>query len=138
MKIDVKSILIIVFLTISLFFGYKWYFDTDNSNYKNQIKELRIQNRFLEKQRDSINVKINLLETELLKLTESEKTLLIKIGSLSAEIESAKKNANKSKTELEKLRTELANTREKIKHFKNNPPNRTGDNLLNSLKNKLK
>jgi chromosome segregation ATPase len=138
MKIDSKSILIIVFLIISLFFGYKWYFNTDNSNYKNQIEELRIQNQFLEKQRDSINVKINLLENNLLTLTESEKTLLIKIESLSSEIESAKKNANKSKSELEKLRAELANTIKKIEHLKSNPPNRTGDDLLNSLKNKLK
>lgn len=138
MKLDLKSILIIVLLGLTLLFGYRWYFDTDNSNYKNQLKDLKNQNEILKKQRDSVDIKINLLESDLLKLIENEKSLLVKIGLMTAEIDSAKKNAAKSKLELERLKTELYNTKKKIEHLKKNPPNRTGDDLLNSLKTKLK
>jgi len=36
------------------------------------------------------------------------------------------------------MRKELEETRKKIEEIKNNPPNRTGDALLESLKNKTK
>ena len=138
MKLDIKSMLILILLGFTLLFGYKWYFDTNNSEYKKELKELRNQNKVLQKERDSINYNLRVLELDLLKLTETEKQLTLKIDSLNIEIISAKINANKNKEEFNKLKKELADTKKRIEYLKNNPPNRTDDFLINSLKNKLK
>jgi uncharacterized coiled-coil DUF342 family protein len=138
MKLDIKSMLILILLGFTLLFGYKWYFDTNNSEYKKELKELRNQNKVLQKERDSINYNLRVLELDLLKLTETEKQLTLKIDSLNIEIISAKINANKNKEEFNKLKKELADTKKRIEYLKNNPPNRTDDVLINSLKNKLK
>jgi chromosome segregation ATPase len=138
MKLDIKSILIIVLLGFTLIFGYKWYFDTNNSVYKKELKELRDSNKVLQDQRDSINYKLEVLELDLLNLIKNEDVLNSKIELLSIEIEAAKANANKSKAELNKLKKELIETRRKIDNLKQNPPNRTGEDLINSLKNNLK
>ena len=50
----------------------------------------------------------------------------------------AEAEANKSKANLNKLKNDLAETQHKIEEIKNHPPNRTGDALLESLKNKTK
>lgn len=138
MKLDIKSILIIVLLGFTLIFGYNWYFDTNNSVYKKELKELRDSNKVLQNQRDSINYKIKVLELDLLNLVKNENILNGKIESLNIEIEAAKANANKNKTELNKLKKKLIETRKNIADLKQTPHNRTGDDLINSLKNNLK
>ena len=50
----------------------------------------------------------------------------------------AEADASKSKANLNKLRAELEKTKKSIDDLKNNPTNRTGDDLLESLKNKTK
>ena len=42
MKIDIKTILILVFILTTLIFGYKWFF-TDNKAAKEKIKELEAE-----------------------------------------------------------------------------------------------
>jgi chromosome segregation ATPase len=138
MKLDIKNLLILILLVFSLFFGYKWYFSTGNSDYKKELKDLNEKNKALQAQRDSINIEIKKLEYDFLKLKEKEFFLVQKIDSMSTEIELVKSRAAKSKKELDKLRGDLSETRKKIEELKENPVNRTGDSLLNSLKNNLK
>lgn len=132
MKLDIKSILILVLLAGCLIFGYMWYFKSDN--YKKELKELRAENEKIGQERDSINKNLKKLEIEFDKLKIREQALQQKIDSLQIEIDKSKQSANRTKAELDRIRQKLAETRRKIKEFRDNPPNRTGDDLLNSIK----
>ena len=74
------------------------------------------------------------LEIDFNKLKVKEQALQQKIDRLEIEIFQSKQNANRSQGELNRLRQKLAETRRRIKDLKDNPPNRTGDDLLNSIK----
>lgn len=137
MKLDIKSILILVLLGFSLFFGYSWYFRGD-SGYKERLKQLEIRNKVIEHQKDSIKEVLVQKEIEFIKLKKSESILESEIASLEMDILNARRNANKSKAELDKIMKSLAETRRKIEDLKKNPPNRTGNDLLNSIKIKTK
>jgi chromosome segregation ATPase len=135
MKLDIKSILILILLTGCLIFGYMSYFRTNNSDYKNQIKQLNIENEMLKKQRDSIDTELGKLEDDFTILKSNELSYIEKIKNLDSEIENAKSNANRSRSELNRLKGELNLTKKRIQDLKNNPPILEGDDLLNSLKN---
>jgi peptidoglycan hydrolase CwlO-like protein len=137
MKLDIKSILILVLLGFSLFFGYSWYFRSD-IGYKEKLKQLEIRNKVIEHQKDSIKEILVKKEIEFIKLKKSESILELEIESLKIDILNAKRNANKSKAELDKIMKSLAETRRKIEDLKKNPPNRTGNDLINSIKIKTK
>jgi chromosome segregation ATPase len=138
MKLDIKLILILILLVGCLIFGYMWYFNTDNTDYKKDLKELREYNKILQNQRDSIDQELTKLEIDFSILKTNESFYLDKIYKLEIEIENSKNNVNKSKAELDKMRKELVEIRKKIQEFKNNPPVLTDDDLLNSLKINLK
>jgi chromosome segregation ATPase len=138
MKIDTKSILILFLLVCSLIFGYMWYFKSNNTEYKKQLRELRDENQKLQKGRDSIDLKLKRLENDFIVLKSEESVLIDKIKNLEIEIDENKLRANKSKSELDKLRRELNSIRNKIKDMKDNPIDLTGDDLLRSLKNNSK
>lgn len=137
MKLDFKSILILILLGFALFFGYKWYF-TDNSDYKNKIKELEEQYQLLEDEKNKNNLIIEGYKVELDSIMVQDSLNLIKISELEVRVYDAEINAENSKKEFDKIQKQLEETRKKIEEFKKNPPNRTGDALLESIKNKTK
>lgn len=136
-KLDFKTILIIILLLLTTFFGLKWYLQRDNGS-KEVINQLELRLEKLEKEKklvdkeivlwrnkfDSLNVKSIKLEKDLYE--QSEKTRLAEL------------NANKSMQSLNKLRILIEETKKKIQDLRNNPTNRTGDDLLESIKNKTK
>jgi vacuolar-type H+-ATPase subunit I/STV1 len=137
MELDFKSILILILLGLTLIFGYKWYF-TDNSDYKNQIKELEENYQLLEKEKVENNLIIQKYKIELDSIMIQDSLNVIKIYELESKVFEAEKQADESKKRFNELQKELKETRNKIEEFKKNPPNRTGDDLLNSIKNKTK
>lgn len=137
MKIDFKSILILILLAFALFFGYKWYF-TDTSDYKNKLKELQKEYQLLEESKKENNLLIEKYKFELDSIMVQDSLNTIRISELESKVFDAEKNAAKSKKEFDKLQKQLEETRKKIEEFKKNPPNRTGDALLESIKNKTK
>jgi chromosome segregation ATPase len=136
-KLDIKSIVIIVLLGFCLFFGYSWLF-TDNSGYKEKVKQLEKEYRELEKKKRGVDIDIKLIREKYDSLDIIDKKLKSDIIKLESEIKKAETEASKSKTKFLELKRELSDTRQKIEDFKKNPPNRTGDALLESLKNKTK
>jgi chromosome segregation ATPase len=132
MKLDIKSILILVLLGFSLIFFYMWYFRGDN--YKDELKKIKEENKILHEKRDSIDLRLNKLNVSFNLLKKEDSLLRIKIYNQDLEIQKFKNKANASKEQLNKLLKELEETRKKIQELKNNPPNRTGQDLLNSLK----
>lgn len=137
MKLDIKSIIILVLLGFSLIFFFRWYF-SDIDNYKNEVNKLREANKILKSQRDSIDQRIINLQTEYDKLQVVQLKISSKILETEKEISKAREKATLSRHELEKVRKELQETRNKLTELEKNPSNRTGDDLLNSLKNKTK
>lgn len=137
MKLDFKSILILILLGLTLIFGYKWYF-TDNSDYKNQIKELKEKYQLLENEKKENNLIIQKYKIELDSIMVQDSLNVIKISELESKVFEAEKQAEKSKKKFNELQKKLEETRKRIEEFKKTPPNRTGDDLLNSIKNKTK
>ena len=132
---DFKTIFVFILLTLLMVVGYNWYFKADK-NYKNQVESLKEENKKIQITRDSLYMNILSLEKDFNLIKAKEDSLIIKIEKLNTQISDSKNKANKSKAELDALRIELLETNKKIKELKNNPPNRNGQDLINSIKNK--
>lgn len=130
---DIKNILILFLLVCVVIFGYKTFFTSDKL-YKEKVKQLEAANKKLQEERAAIDLKIDSLNVEYGKLKDRESVLAQEIAKRDKEIEKDKAAAAKSKAELDKFKKEMAETQEKIAEMKKHPANRTGDDLLNSLK----
>lgn len=137
MKIDFKNILIISLLGLVLFFGYSWFFG-DKSDYKEKVKQLEAEYKALEKEKNLVDSQIIKIKEKYDSLDVIDKKLQNDISKLESDIKKAELEAKNSKNKLLELKGELSETRKKIEEFKSNPPNRTGDALLESIKNKTK
>jgi chromosome segregation ATPase len=137
MKLDIKSILILVLLGLTILFGFKWFFSGDGSS-KERVKQLEQEFKNLESQKKSVDLEIINWKEKLDSLIQLDIKLQDELSKQEAKTKIAEIEANKSKVNLAKLKRDLEETQRKIDDFKNNPPNRTGDALLESLKNKVK
>jgi uncharacterized coiled-coil DUF342 family protein len=131
---NIKDLALIITAALCIFLFINFMY-TSSSNRK-QIKELKKENKEIQNRR-------NILEIEILKLKSEESKYILnidkynqKIDSLSnlitikdSEIESAKKRLRNSQKEMEK-------TKQEIKKLKKTPIKRTGNELLNSIKEK--
>lgn len=137
MKLDIKSILILVLLGFTLIFGYKWYFSGDDTS-EEKLNQLQEQYDEIEKEKQESNKRLNdnSIIIDSLMLADSLNTE--RIALLEFNVREAEDKAEESAGKLSEMQKQLAATRKKIKELKKNPPNRTGDDLLNSIKNKTK
>lgn len=135
-KLDIKSWLILILLGFALIFGYKWYFSGPDN--KDEIKALLEQNKVIQKERDSLKTARVILENDFNNLRMNDSLKASEIARLDKSISIMQEEVNRSRRDFDKIRKELEETRKKIEEFKKNPPNRTGDDLINSLKNKTK
>ena len=130
---DPKNITIIILVALVLIFGATTFFKKD-SLYKYKLEELQKVYDTEHNRRDSLDQELVKVRAEFAALKVREKQLADDIARLDQEIISAKDDATRSRNELDRTRTELDETRKHIKDLKNNPPNRTGGDLLQSLK----
>lgn len=137
MKLDIKSILILVLLTLSLFFGLKWFWSGDNAS-KERVKQLEKEFKELESKKKLVDLEIVAWRASYDSLKVLDEKLQVEIAKQEAITKKAEQEAKNSRANLERMKKELADTRQKIDDIKSNPPNRTGDALLESLKNKTK
>jgi peptidoglycan hydrolase CwlO-like protein len=128
-----KNIIIIFLLIGCLIFGYISLFRGDKL-YEYKLEELKKENLILLKMKDSLGLKINGLESQFITLKAKETELINDINNRDLEIARSKEKASKSKAELDKFKREMQETRNKIDSLKAHPANRTGDDLLNSIK----
>lgn len=134
-NLDIKTILILVLLIISLFFGYKWYFSGNNSQ-KDEINKLEanlveLQNKLKLADNEILNWenKYNILHTYDIKL-ESQ------YAELKKQTEKAEIDAEKAKADLNVIKKEIEITKNKINELKKNQANRNCEDLIISIKNK--
>lgn len=138
-QFDYKSILIILFLCLSLFFGYKWYFTTGNKKeYKDKIEQLQMDNKKIIEVRDSLQTAFFDLQKQYQDIVEADSLLTQEVIDLRQKVIDSKKRADGTNRELNKLKLELKKIREKIRELENNPPDKTEEELIESLKNKIK
>ena len=128
-------IIIATLLTLSLTFGLAWFLKPDSGSderirqLKQQILEFERKEKISEQNIAKWEQKFNALQTK----SDSLKNEIARLDRAAA---GAEARANSSRRKLERLTQELIKTRKKIEEFKKSPPNRTGDALLESIKNK--
>jgi chromosome segregation ATPase len=110
-----------------------WFFRND-SGYKQKIKDLEKEKKELIVAREKLEKDVTVLEKNFQDLKKREDALVADISRRDAEIRRRKEEAARSKAELDNMKKGLKETQDKIVELKKNPPNRTGDDLLNSLK----
>ncbi len=139
MKLDIKSIMILVLLGASLLFGYKWwFFGSENDASKERVKQLDIEYKKLEAQKKHLDVEIANWEDKFSKSEFEIAKLQIEISSLGLKSIRAENDANTSKAGLDKIKKELDEARRNIEKLKSDNNYKTGDELLESIKNKTK
>lgn len=137
MRYDIKTIIILVLLGFTIILGYKWYFSGDEVS-KDKVKQLEIENKKLESDKKNSDIEIAKWKVKFTELDITDKKLTLEVSRSIKEANDAKIKANKSKLDLDNLQKGLNETRRKIEEFEKNPPNRTGDALLESIKNRTK
>ena len=135
MKLEIKNIIILVLLGFVLFFGYSWLF-SDNSGYKEKVKQLEKEYGELENEKKMTDKEIKKLKLKYDSLDVLDKTIKKDLVRLENELKNAESKAKISKSQLLKLQSEISENRKKIADFKKNPPTKTDEALLESIKNK--
>jgi O-succinylbenzoate synthase len=133
---NIKNILLGVLIIISAFFFYKWYFSTDQVA-NAEIDKLKIENKKIEKERDGLMKS----KDSVVKHSETlERAVVInetRVSELRKQMVTLEYNLNITKTELTASQIEIAVGLKQIADLKAHPNKRTGDDLLNSLNEKI-
>jgi len=135
MKIDFSRLLFYIVLAgllVSLFFNFRGY-ERDSL-----FQEMEQKNLSLEKVRDSLKVENERLEIEFDERQKAIEKRSDSIVALQALLDIAKKDAAKYKGRADKFSKDLVETNKKIEYLRKNPIKRDDDDLIDSLKNKLK
>ena len=130
---DPKNIAIIALVFLVLIFGATTFFKKD-SLYKYKLEELQKEYDKEHALRDSLDLEMSKVKIELAALKIKEEELANEVARLESEVLLAKEEANRSMEELNTTRAALSETRKKIQELRNQPPNRKGGKLLESLK----
>jgi hypothetical protein len=114
-----------------------WFWKRDDVA-KNNIKQLKNEMKELESQKVIIEKNIEIWHFKFDSLEIISSDLYNKNLKLEQMVLKAEENARKSKSELIKVKSRVDIKKGKIEEFKRNPSDRTGDDLLKSIKNKTK
>lgn len=136
LKLDIKSILILVLLGFSIVFFALWYFKGDDT--KSRIKELENINKNIEIQRDSLKNVNKVLKVDFDNRQKDIEERDNQIKSIELELSKTKKDLVVANGKVKEKEKELADTKKKIEELKKNPIKRDDDDLIKSLKDKLK
>lgn len=134
--LDIKSIMIVVLFVIAGIFFTQWYFGGES--HRKERKALEKQNKELQKQKESLAEDFKKLQkkfekdsTDLVRIQAEIKVLDGKIKDKDAQIDKANKD-------LKDFKAGISKTKSEIKDLKDHPIKRTGNSLLESIKEKTK
>lgn len=132
-------IIIAVVITIG-FFAYKWSggFGIKFGESEERVKELETKFGELEKQKAESDANVIKWKSSYDSLRGEGARLKTEVSKLHRETIEAQVTAAKSKLQLDSARVKSERLKTKIVELEKNPANRTGDELIESLKNKLK
>ena len=136
MKIDIKSILILVLFILSGFFLLKWLNSSDDELAR-ENKKLIGEIKLIQKQRDSLVLERTKLEEEYKTLEKIIKEREARIAKLTSDLNKSEKDLSKAKSDLAAAQAKMEEINREIERIKKFPPKREGEDLLNSMKKKL-
>jgi peptidoglycan hydrolase CwlO-like protein len=116
------------------FFGYKYY--TNDGN-RELIKKLQEEENQLIQDRKIIKNKIDSIQKQNEKLVLFINQLEKKVVEDVKKIDFYKNKAKKSQQDINTLKNSYEHSNKDIEYLKQNPPNRTNDSLLKSLRNHI-
>lgn len=135
-KLDLKSIIIIIlFIIAGVFYTQAM---LSGNEHKEQIKKLEKENKVIEKEKKEVQKDFN----KLLKKFEEDSIKLNKLqmefSELEEDLEKVNNRLESKIKEASKYQKQLKELQNKINDFEQNPPNREGKELLNSIQEKTK
>jgi chromosome segregation ATPase len=136
MKLDLKTILILILLLASTVFGLMWFFSGSDAS-KEKIKQLEAEYKKLEQDKAVADAKIFQWQSKYQEADKKDKVLSVQILKLKSEVKIAEDKAKKSKVDLDNVQSGIAENRSEIEALKKNPPVLSDDDLLESLSKKL-
>lgn len=136
MKLDANSIITLALLAACIFFGTMWYLQ--GSDYKKKLKEADIRIEAIEKVRDSLKIANKKLETDYFDIQKSITDRENKIKSVEKELAIVKKSLDSALLQVSQNQKRLEDSKKRIQKLRDNPIKRDGEDLINSLKEKLK
>jgi peptidoglycan hydrolase CwlO-like protein len=137
---NIRNMLIIAVIVVLGAFGYKWFggYGLKFGESEKRVKELETQFNDLQKQKDSSDQKIVQWHSKFDSIRGEDVRLKSEVSRLHKETTQAEIVAAKSKLQLDSARAKSEQLKSRIIEVEKNPANRTGDDLIQSLKNKLK
>jgi len=137
---NIKNLLIVAVIAVLIIFGYKWFgsYGLKFGESEKRVEELEAQIKQLEQDKTESDAKILIWQNKHDSIQKKEVALKAKVSILAKETIAAESQAAKSKAELEDVKNRTAKTRDSIRTIKRTPVNRRGQELVQSLKNKLK
>ena len=136
MRLDIKSIALLVLTGACILFFGMWFFN--KSEYKDKIKELDKENKRIELVRDSLKSVNASLKLDINKKQSEIDKRDQKIKLIESEILKIKGDLKLAKSKVEENEKNLKETKDKIEKLKKDPIKREDQELINSLKEKLK
>ncbi len=137
MKLTPKSFISILLLGIVSYLFFKWWL-TPNSQIKKENIELRRQIKEMDKKRDS-------LEKENITIQKKNDSISInlsikesRVNVLNTELDKNRRDLILAKNDVSKYKVQLDSMNNRVSYIINNPIKRYNDDLINSLKEKLK
>lgn len=130
----ISSLILLFVLIVSLFLNIRGFTHIDKDKYK----LLENTNKSLQCSRDSL-IKINKsLQVNVSVLQDSINRRVKVINGLKSDLINSDRKLNKANDRVDILEREKKDTDKKIEDLLKNPIRRTDDDLINSLKNKVK
>jgi len=131
-KLDIKTILILILLLISTVFGLMWFFGGSDAS-KEKVKQLEAEYKKLEQDKAAAEAKILVWQGKFNVADAKDKKLAVAVTKSKADTKLAEEKAKKSKADLDKVQSGIAENRKEIDALKKNPPVLSDDELLEAL-----
>ena len=135
-NLDIKSILILILFGVSILFFGMWFFR--GSDMKNQVKNLENQVKQIEVYRDSLKNANRLLEIDFNRIQNDIIDKDSKIKEIESKLIKIKQELMSANGKVLENQKRLDEIKKKISDLEKNPINRIDQDLINSLKEKLK
>ena len=137
MKIDIKIIVIIALSLLTILFVFLWW-RGGNDFLEKENRRLNTEIKKIQEQRDSLQLERKILEAEYKTIQERIKDKERFINSLSVTIEQYRISLKNTQEDLDRERKKLSDIDKEIEKLKKYPFDRKGEQLFNSLKDKIK
>jgi chromosome segregation ATPase len=135
-NLDTKSYIIIILFIMCFFFIFKWSFDSNNN--KKERTELERNNRKLKNDRKFLDREFDKMSNKIKEDSIIIYNSRIEIQEINNEIKLKDDIISVIENDIEIYKKEIKERKKEIQYLRQNPKNRTGEELLKSIKEKTK